>query len=84
VVVLVLERGQLRDKRAALVKQRPAPMAETNAVAVQILCHPWFLTDLPVGSLSLNSRLGQMDNACFGQCKQTAEQILELVEVRRC
>lgn len=46
----------------------------------QILCHPWFLTDLPVGSLSLNSRLGQMDNACFGQCKQTAEQILELVE----
>lgn len=47
---------------------------------MQVQAHPWFKQDLPAGALEVNSRLKLMDNVRYGQCKQTAQQILDLVE----
>lgn len=45
----------------------------------EIQQHPWFLQDLPVGTLDVNSQLQRTDTARFGPCKQSVEDIMALV-----
>mmetsp|Transcript_7196 Transcript_7196/g.21173 ORF Transcript_7196/g.21173 Transcript_7196/m.21173 type:complete len:450 (-) Transcript_7196:3238-4587(-) len=67
---------ECRDLLRGLLKADPAKRLTVS----QVQAHPWFKQDLPAGALEVNSRLKLMDNVRYGQCKQTAQQILDLVE----
>jgi serine/threonine-protein kinase SRK2 len=51
-----------------------------NRISVQgIMQHPWFLHDLPPGTLDVNTQLQSTDTERYSSCRQTSQEILELV-----
>lgn len=55
----------------------PSPLKRITVAG--IMAHPWFLHDLPPGTLDVNTQLQNTDTEKYSSCRQTSKEILEVV-----